>query len=636
MASLDELPAARAVLFDLTPRQVLAVAGDRLSPGYRRQLEGFRYGPGVHKVDWALDGPIPWRDARTLRAGTVHLGGTMREVARLGGRRPSRPHRGSPVRPARPADHRRPDARPRRQARRLGVLPRAQRLDRATRPRRSRHRSSGSRPGSGTSSSPGPCTDAAAMEAYDANYVGGDINGGVQDVRQLLFRPVVRWNPYTTLGSRPVPVLVVHAAGRRRPWHERRARRARGGAMAGAAVGRRRPRATWRFRAVMSGLLAAILFAASLFIVAPAGIILLVAYAGTGLVLAARRPRQPIAWLLVLIGVGLALGNVIVSGSMVAIIAGTTTPFESFTVWANGSGWGIAFACLVALAFVFPSGSLPTNRTRPVAVAWLAMSIACAVLIAVAPVVNITPSGSAFGIDVPNPYAILPGSVVWSVIPEAGSLFTFLFVLVATSLLALFVRFRRSSGLERLQYRWLVWSIGVVTLGTVVWAIATFALRVDQAQLFVIPLVIAYPCVPIAVVIAVLRYRLYEIDRLVSRTLGWGLATTTVLALFVVAVLALQAALAGLVQGQVLAVAGSTLLAFAVFQPVRARVQSFVDRRFDRPRLEAERSLAAYGERLQREVDLPTVTRDVEETAVAALRPSAIALWIRPSRPTRP
>ena len=375
---------------------------------------------------------------------------------------------------------------------------------------------------------------------------------------------------------------------------------------------------------------------ASLFIVAPAGIVLLVAYSSTGLVLAARRPRQPIAWLLVLIGVGLAMGNVIVSGSMPAIVAGTTTSFESFTVWANGTGWGFAFVCLEALAFVFPSGSLPNNRTRPVAIAWLAMSIACAMLIAVAPVVSITPSGSAFGIVVPNPYAIMPEFAAWSAIPDPGSLFTFLFVLVATSLLALFVRFRRSSGLERLQYRWLVWSIGVVTIGTVVWATATVALRVDEARLFVIPLVIAYPCVPIAVVIAVLRYRLYEIDRLVSRTLGWGLATTTVLALFVVAVLALQAALAGFIQGQALAVAASTLLAFAVFQPVRARVQALVDRRFDRPRLEAERSLAAYGERLQHEVDLPTVTRDVEETAVAALRPSAIALWIRPSRPARP
>ena len=285
---------------------------------------------------------------------------------------------------------------------------------------------------------------------------------------------------------------------------------------------------------------------------------------------------------------------------------------------------------------MFPSGSLPNNRTRPVAIAWLAMSIACAALIAVAPVVNITPSGSAFGIDVPNPYAIMSGSAAWSLIPDPGSLFTFLFVLVATSLLALFVRFRRSSGLERLQYRWLVWSIGVVTLGTVLWATATVALRVDEARLFVIPLVIAYPCVPIAVAIAVLRYRLYEIDRLVSRTLGWGLATTAVVALFVVAVLALQAALSGLIQGRTLAVAASTLLAFVVFQPVRSRVQAFVDRRFDRPRLEAERSLAAYGERLQHEVDLGAVARDVEETAISALRPSTIALWIRPLRSARP
>jgi len=79
--ALADLPPARVVVLDLTPRQVLAIAGDRLSSGYRRQLEGFRYGPGVFKVDWALDGPIPWRDPQTVRAGTVHVGGSMREVA---------------------------------------------------------------------------------------------------------------------------------------------------------------------------------------------------------------------------------------------------------------------------------------------------------------------------------------------------------------------------------------------------------------------------------------------------------------------------------------------------------------------------------------------------------------------------
>ena len=130
-----------------------------------------------------------------------------------------------------------------------------------------------------------------------------------------------------------------------------------------------------------------------------------------------------------------------------------------------------------------------------------------------------------------------------------------------------------------------------------------------------------------------LRYRLYDIDRLLNRTLGWGIATGTVAAVFVVAVLALQAALVGVTQAQTLAVAASTLLAFAVFQPVRSRVQAIVDRRFDRPRVEAERSVAAYAGRLRNEVDLETLTRDIEQTAVGAVRPSAAAVWIRRARP---
>jgi phytoene dehydrogenase-like protein len=195
--SLARLPPARAVLFDLTPRQILAIAGDRLPDGYRRQLEAYRYGPGVHKVDWALDGPIPWRDPATARAGTVHLGGTAGEVARS----EDAAHRG------RVAD--RPFT--------LVVQPT---LFDPTRAPEGKHVAwaychvPNGWPGDATEAieaqvqrfAPGfrdrilarAVRSAAEMEAYDANYIGGDINGGVQDVRQLLFRPVVRWNPYTT------------------------------------------------------------------------------------------------------------------------------------------------------------------------------------------------------------------------------------------------------------------------------------------------------------------------------------------------------------------------------------------------------------------------------------------------------
>ncbi|HEX5828098.1 MAG TPA: hypothetical protein VFY23_11285, partial [Candidatus Limnocylindrales bacterium] len=124
---------------------------------------------------------------------------------------------------------------------------------------------------------------------------------------------------------------------------------------------------------------------------------------------------------------------------------------------------------------------------------------------------------------------------------------------------------------------------------------------------------------------------LYEIDRIVSRTLGWALVTGSIVAMFVLAILALQALLAGITQGQTLATAASTLLVFAAFQPIRRGVQAIVDRRFDRPRLEAERSLAAYGDRMQQEVDLATLSRDMEETVHAALRPSSASVWIRRS-----
>ena len=195
--SLGALPSSRAVLMDLTPRQVLAVAGDRLPSGYRRQLEGFRYGPGVFKVDWALDGPIPWADPTTARAATVHLGGTYQEVAaseeavgrgRVADRPfvllvqptlfdPTRAPAGKHVAWAychvpngSPADMTEAIEA---QVERFAPGFRDLVLARATK-------------------------DAAAVEAWDANYVGGDINGGLADWRQLLFRPVVRRNPYTT------------------------------------------------------------------------------------------------------------------------------------------------------------------------------------------------------------------------------------------------------------------------------------------------------------------------------------------------------------------------------------------------------------------------------------------------------
>ena len=142
-------------------------------------------------------------------------------------------------------------------------------------------------------------------------------------------------------------------------------------------------------------------------------------------------------------------------------------------------------------------------------------------------------------------------------------------------------------------------------------------------------MLLALAFLPIAIGIAVLRYRLYDIDRLISRTIGWAIVTGIVAAVFVGVVIALQALLAGVTQGETLAVAASTLLAFALFMPLRGRVQRAVDRRFDRARYDGEQLVGAFAERLRDEVDLETIRAEVPATVDAAVRPATVGLWLR-------
>jgi phytoene dehydrogenase-like protein len=197
VASFAELPPSRAVVLDVTPRQVLAIAGDRLPAGYRRSLERFRYGPGVFKLDWALDGPVPWRDHAVAGAGTVHLSGSSRAIAAAEdavarGRHPERPFILF-VQPTVADPTRAPAGK--HVAWAYCHVPNGSTVDMTAviEGEVERH-APGFRDLILGRSVKGP----AAMEAHDANYVGGDINGGIQDLWQALFRPVVAWDPYAT------------------------------------------------------------------------------------------------------------------------------------------------------------------------------------------------------------------------------------------------------------------------------------------------------------------------------------------------------------------------------------------------------------------------------------------------------
>ncbi len=193
--SLDDLPPARATFFDVTPRQVVGIAGDRLPAGYRRSLTRFRYGPGIFKIDWALDGPIPWGDPAAGRAGTVHVGGTMSDVAAWESA-VANGHLGDQpfvlvVQASRFDPSRAPAGRHTAWA--YCHVPNAALVDMTGPIEAQMERFA---PGFRDLVLARATKNSAELEAYDANYVGGDINGGIQDWRQLIFRPNLRLDPY--------------------------------------------------------------------------------------------------------------------------------------------------------------------------------------------------------------------------------------------------------------------------------------------------------------------------------------------------------------------------------------------------------------------------------------------------------
>ncbi len=193
---------------------------------------------------------------------------------------------------------------------------------------------------------------------------------------------------------------------------------------------------------------------------------------------------------------------------------------------------------------------------------------------------------------------------------------------------AVVIRYRRGGLVQREQIKWLA---AVVCLTAVVIPVG-FLLNEAAPELAAILInigIVSLFALPIVIGIAILRYRLYEIDRIISRTVGYSLVTGILATIFVAIILVLQDGLSLVTQGDTIAVAMSTLAVFALFQPVRRRVQRAVDRRFDRARFDAERTSAAFAERLRGEMDIDAVTTDLRDTVQTAIKPADLGLWLR-------
>lgn len=352
-------------------------------------------------------------------------------------------------------------------------------------------------------------------------------------------------------------------------------------------------------------------------------------YAALGALLVVRRPRNAVGWLSLAIGASF-IGTTVRGDLDVDRLVAGTAPLDQF-LWAWIASWAgtLAFALIVALTVVFPHGRLPEGRwLRRVGAMLLVASATTVVLAVLSPTVSFNPDGGPESMVIPNRFGLLGWLPIWAVLTP-DLLFAPVIPILVVAMITIVLRYRQATGILRLQLRWLVAAVSFVVLAVLVGLSSIALLPEDPGVLAWIPAIIAYPCVPIAIAVAVLRYRLYEIDRLISRTIGWALVTALLVGVFVGTIVALQAVLAPFTNNDTLAVAASTLFAAALFQPVRRRVQDAVDRRFNRSRVDAQRAVDAFGAQLRDEVDLVTIRGRLIVVADRAVQPRSIGLWMR-------
>jgi hypothetical protein len=334
-------------------------------------------------------------------------------------------------------------------------------------------------------------------------------------------------------------------------------------------------------------------------------------YATVGLLLSLRRPANPIGWLYA--ASGLVWSLLIPLDPWVDQLIRSRRPLPLAAQLAAVAGefyWAPAITLGITLPFLLlPEGRLRSRRWRVV----VAAAVTGAVLITVAGA--LTPGRTAeTPLPVTNPFG-LPG-----VAGTVATLLTYLGVALNTisypaALVCLLLRFRASRGVDRQQLRWVAAGATVAVVGLLLGASSSGLTY------------LAVLAVPLSVAVAVLRYRLWDLDRLVSRTVTYALVT----ALLVVPYLLVVPAAGRLVAGAGnLAVAAATLAAVAAFSPLRRRVQDLVDRRFNRRRYDAARTVAGFAARLREQVDLDALTAELLAVVDRTVQPTHASLWLRP------
>jgi hypothetical protein len=272
---------------------------------------------------------------------------------------------------------------------------------------------------------------------------------------------------------------------------------------------------------------------------------------------------------------------------------------------------------LIGIPLVFPDGRLISPRWR-----WVIVLVVVAM--AAQTVQYLIDADTVGAIEVDNPFG--NPDLEWLADFLGGFSSATSVIGFGAAAAALWVRFRRGDPIERQQLKWL---LAVAALAAVFFPVAFIAPYSELNNVFFILGVMTLIALPIAIAVAILRYRLFEIDRLISRTIAYLLITTVLVVAYVGLVVVIGGPLADSQGGDTISIALSTLVVAALFQPLRRRIQRIVDRRFDRARIDADLTTAAFSERLREEVDIAALTTDLRDTVQAAIRPERLAIWLR-------
>ena len=351
------------------------------------------------------------------------------------------------------------------------------------------------------------------------------------------------------------------------------------------------------------------------------GPVTVVSFSVVGAIVASHRPSNPLGWIFLTVGFSEGLSVFAEPYAEYALVTepGSSLPGAGLMSWLGQLFWFPGFVLLFTYApLLFPDGRLPSRRWRPVA--WIS-AVPFAIFIPV--VISLWPyRGRRAFLEDPDQF--MPGGLL-------GTLVTAIFPLVLlcgfACLISLVVRFWRSRGVQSQQIKWFAYAVAVILI---VQVLSEYVL--DGPITALLSLLVA-PLVPTAVGIAVLRYRLYDIDIIVNRTLVYGSLTAMLVALYLGCVATAQAifrTLTGQEEQPQLAIVVSTLVIAALFNPVRRRIQSFIDRHFYRRKYDAAKTLEAFSAKLREETDLEALNSELVGVVRETMQPTHVCLWLRP------